>query len=550
MQIITNRQDNQKSIYIDGKVFDKSHESWLLDELNDSASSYLITIIDISSIPYSIVKRLIEINSISKVYITNKSLWLYFKKIGIECQHKSSLEYTKEIKVIALNGSAGSFNQIIEIIKNLPLADITIFITIHIGENQNSIAQILQSYTKYVVIDAKDGIFVQTKHIYVAPANMHMSVSKGTIYTSKSEKVNYARPSIAVSIESLSKEYRNTLLNIMLSGYGHDGAEVLVQLKNNNSETILIDPNECEAKELIENSKETNNYDRVLGLHDIMEYLKDNLISIDIDDTSLNDFLQKVYDRYGYDFRDYDRKSIVRRVEINMKRVGTHSVNNFFISILQNQELFNSLFSDISINVTSFFRNPETFKIIKDELLPYIDTFSHIKIWSAGCSSGEEVYSLAIMLDELGMLKKSQIYATDFNSAILQEAKNGIYPKRYLKMFENNYIYAGGESNFNNYFEIYDHQIVIKEYLKKRVLFFNHNLATDSEMNEFQLILCRNTLIYFNKELKQRVIKLFDNSLERNCFLVLGETESIQDISQTCLFNYNKKHKIYKKGLV
>lgn len=297
--------------------------------------------------------------------------------------------------------------------------------------------------------------------------------------------------------------------------------------------------------------------DRILWLYlkklDINCTLKGQLISQDdkilssVDDNLLDIFLLHLYEKYGYDFRDYDKKSIKRRVELAIKRTRYNSYDTFFASIINSYENFYNLFADISINVTTFFRNPQTFKILRDVVLPYLDTFGYIRIWSAGCASGEEAYSIAIMLDELGLLHKSQIYATDFNNTIIQEAKNGIFPKKNFINYSQNYRQSGGTKDFTTYFEQNKEHMIIKDYIKEKILFFTHNLATDTSMNDFELILCRNTIIYFDQKLKQRVLKIFFDSLKRGGVLLLGETENINNSTQTLFSDYFPNNKIYKK---
>ncbi|MCD4668429.1 MAG: protein-glutamate O-methyltransferase CheR, partial [Sulfurimonas sp.] len=218
-------------------------------------------------------------------------------------------------------------------------------------------------------------------------------------------------------------------------------------------------------------------------------------------------------------------------------------------TVLNDAKFFDMLFRAFSLNVSSFFRNPKTFKAIREELLPCIKNFPSIRVWSAGCSSGEEAYSIAIMLDEAGLLNKSQIYATDFNDTILGEAQNGLFSRDEFDKFKDNYIEGGGKESLEKYFTIEDDFVQIKQNIKDHVLFFKHNLVTDASINEFHLIFCRNVLIYFDKKLKKRVFDVIDDSLSQNGFLILGESEVLYNE-----YNYkvvgDKKTKIYQKGLL
>jgi len=210
---------------------------------------------------------------------------------------------------------------------------------------------------------------------------------------------------------------------------------------------------------------------------------------------------------------------------------------------IENEKEFQELFLDISINVTTFFRNPSTFTKLKS-ILSNFQTKTSIKIWSAGSSSGEEAYTIAIILQELGLLHKSLIYATDINELILQKAKNGIFSKENYNIFKQHYLQYNPNGNFDQYFNLYDDFVIIKQYLKSKILFFKHNLASDSSINEFDIILCRNVIIYFDEILKHKVFHLFKDSLKNNGYLILGESEYLPING---FITIDKNQKIYKK---
>lgn len=259
-------------------------------------------------------------------------------------------------------------------------------------------------------------------------------------------------------------------------------------------------------------------------------------------------FLKDLNVMYGYDYTEYQIDSIIRRINIAMTREGVYDFNLFKEQVLNNEEVFHNLFLDLSINITEFFRNPEVFAFIKNKILPYLNSYSHIKIWSAGCSNGKEVYSLAIMLKEVGMLEKTQIYATDINPYVIEEAKNGMYSMNTLDKDINNYRCAEGKNNFIQYFDINKNYIKVKDELTKNILFFQHSLLGTGRLNEFNLIICRNVFIYFNDCLQEKVLKNFSNSLETNGFLVLGKSEGIQKNNGKKYFiKYNENYKVYKK---
>ena len=259
-------------------------------------------------------------------------------------------------------------------------------------------------------------------------------------------------------------------------------------------------------------------------------------------------FLNDLNTTYGYDYTEYQIDSIMRRINIAMLKERIYDFNLFREKVLNNEEDFHNLFLDFSINTTEFFRNPEVFALIKNKILPYLNSYNHIKIWCAGCSNGKEPYSLAIMLKEAGILDKTQIYATDINPYVIEEAKNGLYSMSTLDKDINNYRNAQGENNFIQYFDINRSYIKVKDELMKNILFFQHSLLSSGTLNEFNLILCRNVFIYFNDSLQERMLKNFYNSLDNNGFLVLGKSEGIQRNNGKKYFRkYDEILKIYKK---
>lgn len=259
-------------------------------------------------------------------------------------------------------------------------------------------------------------------------------------------------------------------------------------------------------------------------------------------------FLQDINNMYGYDYREYQLDSILRRINVAMIRERIFDFNIFRKEVINNQEIFYNLFLDFSINTTEFFRDYEVFYTIKNKILSYLNSYNHIKIWCAGCSIGKEAYSLAIMLQEANMLSKTQIYATDINPYVIEEARNGLYSINTLEKDINNYRNAKGEKSFIQYFKINKNYIKVKKELRKNMLFFQHSLLSDGRLNEFNLILCRNVFIYFNNNLQEKILKNFYNSLDNNGFLVLGKSESIsKDINEEFFYDYDMKNKIYRK---
>ena len=275
--------------------------------------------------------------------------------------------------------------------------------------------------------------------------------------------------------------------------------------------------------------------------------------SEDIDDKKLAEFLKAVYYQYGYDFINYNYSAVKRRIENHCARLDFSDVekakvfDEYCKMVLTKQKYFDDMFSYFSINVTEFFREPNQLKLFRQKVIPYLNSFSHIKIWCAGCSSGEAPYTLSIILDELGLLNKCQIYATDFNNRMLAHAKDGLFEIKDFKQSNINYEKSGGTKVFQNYFIKQGKYYKIKKYLKEKILFFNHNLVTDGVINEFQLIICKNVIIYFDKNLKDTVLNLFDTSLVCNGFLILGSSEYLPTKFEDKFELYIPYSKVYHK---
>ncbi len=553
MNLISYSQENIKFIVVQEEL-KKEDIKLFIGEAKSDFKLLEITFFNVKILPKEIILELIKLLNHKKVtiYCMEHSLWIYLLRIGIPNRFYNNLKtkkIKKSIKAIGIGGSAGSLEKIMNFVKNVPLADISIFILMHIKEDEKSLlSDILANITDYEVLSAKSDMKIEPKTIYCAVSGHHLIAVGGYIYLTKEPKVHFARPSIDVLFDSLAREYQDELLVMLFCGYGKDGSDSLKFLKEHEAEIIIENEDECQAKDMLINAKNTTYFDKELKLNEINNYVKSLLQESDLSENELEQFLNSIYKKYGYDFRNYQRASIKRRVKVSMNKFGINNFYEFKSEVLTNFNVFEELFFDFSINVTSFFRNPEVFKYLREEILPYLNTFHHIKIWNAGCSSGEEPYSIAIMLDELGLLKKSQIYATDFNPIVIKKANNGFFSLDALKANSQNYKNAGGEKNFKDYFEFNNYNMMIKPYLKEKVLFFTHNLVTDGVINEFELIICRNVFIYFDEELKIKVINLFDNSLIRNGFLLLGESENILEAQKFGFKVENSTHKIFKKG--
>lgn len=246
-----------------------------------------------------------------------------------------------------------------------------------------------------------------------------------------------------------------------------------------------------------------------------------------VEDTELDLLLEGIHRIFGYDFRQYARSTIRRRLgEIRTKR-RLHNLSELQGQALRDPELLNEIVSALSVQVSSFFRDARFYLAFRRHVVPILKTYPSVRIWHAGCATGEEVYSIAIVLHEEGLLDKCRLYATDINTNALKTASSGAYTQADVAVSETAYHRAGGTGRLLNYFQSSGEEAPVVPELKNRVTFFQHNLVTDDSFNEFHVILCRNVLIYFDKGLQNRIHLLIYNSLVRLGILGLGANETL-----------------------
>jgi chemotaxis protein methyltransferase CheR len=238
--------------------------------------------------------------------------------------------------------------------------------------------------------------------------------------------------------------------------------------------------------------------------------------------------LEAIHRRYGFDFREYAPASLKRRVWRRIRAEGLGSVSGLQEAVLHEPVVMERLLLDLSINVTAMFRDPSFYTAFRNEVVPLLKTWPFVRIWNAGCSTGEETYSLAILLQEEGVYDRSRIYATDINEAVLEQARAGVFPLDKMQEYTQNYLRAGGTRAFSEYYLAAYDAAQFQRSLMDNVVFAQHNLASDRSFNEFHAIVCRNVMIYFDRSLQDRVHELFYESLAMFGVLVLGHKESIR----------------------
>lgn len=257
--------------------------------------------------------------------------------------------------------------------------------------------------------------------------------------------------------------------------------------------------------------------------------------------------LNDVWEVYGYDFSQYSKASIKRRIVRLYSLDKYPSFAEFRYRLRNDKDYLQRFVSEVTVNVTEMFRDPSFFIALRQEIFPELSKFPLIRIWIAGCSTGEEVFSISIILKELGLLDKALIYATDINPFVLEKAKTGIFQLKDMKLYSENYIHSGGSEDFSSYYNTrYDHAKFQKE-LSSKVIFSTHNLVSDRSFNVFHLIICRNVMIYFDKELQNRVLSLFDGSMEKQGYLALGSKESLRFSIVSSKYEQFGKEKVWRK---
>lgn len=258
--------------------------------------------------------------------------------------------------------------------------------------------------------------------------------------------------------------------------------------------------------------------------------------------------LQAIYQRYGYDFRNYAYASLRRRLHSFIFKNGLSSLSALQDYVLRDSANMARLLGTISVNVSAMFRDPDFYLALRENILPDMRDLPLIRVWHAGCSGGEEVYSMAILMHELGLLNKTRFYATDLSTQIISKAKQAIFDIKDMRDYTINYQKSGGEADFSDYYSANHGSVIISDFLRKNIVWAEHNLVSDASFNEFHIILCRNVMIYFNEKLQRKVHALIHDSLAEGGILGLGHVESLRFSPYESSFKVlSKQEKLYKK---
>jgi len=490
---------------------------------------------DAPTVPAVLVEQFtnaLKANRLPKLWVFHEFLRYQFNRMNLPCYKVDSRRFIKEpmaVEALVLAGSAGSLDKLVAVVRDLPRSETcSVFIVQHVGENQeNLLDQILQTSTDWEVHMPQNLEKIRPSVIYVAPPARNMRVSNGYIYLTQDAKLNYARPSIEALIESAGLEYNGRLIVTLFCGEGSDGVGALKGLRQKGAMVIVEDVRECEFKALLLAAQSSGQVDMVLPVAAISSFVAaafrpEVLVP---DRVLLSLFLESIKSIYGYDFSGYRDQTIYRRLERLTSEQGYQSFFQLQDEVLRYPSRFESFFLEFSVKVTHFFRDPSQLRYILEHMSGYLSSFPTIQTWSAGCASGEEVYSLAILLDQMGLLERSQIFGTDINPFLLKIAEAGLYAVDEIQEAEANFRAAGLQGQLIDYFEPKGGLMQISPKIAEKVTFDRHSLAQDGVFNEFQVILCRNVLIYFGADLRRKTLNLFAASLQADGTLFTGLKE-------------------------
>ncbi|MBF0138914.1 MAG: hypothetical protein HQL74_01405 [Magnetococcales bacterium] len=483
----------------------------------------------------------------NEAHFFNRHLFSYLLGLGMSVRlmpTRGGEKYVaRPFRALVMGGSAGSLEKMIHLIQYLPLGDLAVFVVQHVAEDKpNLLDKLLRQHTPYTVLMPHHMTTVSSGTVYVAPPGHNMRVAHGFVYLTRDRKIKAARPAMDALFESVALEYGPEALGLMLCAYGRDGIAGAEALLKQQGTLLVLTPDSCqEGKPLLEAIGKEVAGAELVSLP-VMTALMAAAATKDPSEQDLTPFFTAVAAVYGHHYGDYQPDMLKRRLGQVCSDLGGSGNYLCQKEILGSPAAFQRLFLALSINVTEFFRMPQQFRLLKEKIFPYLASFPHIKIWIAGCSSGEEVYSLAIFLHEAGLLNRCLIYATDINPFILMQAANGLYAMDLLDKGRFNYREAGGSTTFDEYCTIENNNYFsLSSALHHKTLFYRHSLAVDGPFNEFQLIICRNLLIYFNVNLQKKVMELFDRSLHPDGILLLGEKESIRTGEGERFFSLTKK---------
>ena len=458
----------------------------------------------------------------------------------------------KDLVVVGIGSSAGGLEALQVMLSKLSdNLNCSYIIAQHLSPTHRSMmVELLSRITNIPVIEVQNGMVIKAKTIYMTPENTDIFVSNGRIYLKSIEHTYGPKPSVNYFFNSLAQTYGSKSIGVILSGTGSDGAFGIRAIKAAGGITIAQSPQSAKYDGMPVSAINTGKVDIVAPIENISNEIArivDNLgknVADSINSSIISQIYRIIFEEKGVDFSQYKKNTLTRRIERRLAALKIESLNNYVDYLKMNIDEVTNLYNDILIGVTEFFRDPEVFDEMKEQiaiLLEKKEQGEEIRFWSIGCSTGEEAYTLAIILSEVLQEKitkyKVKIFATDIDDESLKIARAGIYAETSLVNVNKNLI--------NKYFSIHKNQFEIKKSIRELVVFSKHNIISDSPFLRADLISCRNMLIYFNNTLQSRFFPIVHYALKDNGILLLGKSESISEYHDLFV-TVNKNLKIFK----
>jgi len=458
----------------------------------------------------------------------------------------------KDLVVVGIGSSAGGLEALQVMLSKLSdNLNCSYIIAQHLSPTHRSMmVELLSRITNIPVIEVQNGMVIKTKTIYMTPENSDIFVSNGRIYLKSIEHTYGPKPSVNYFFNSLAQTYGSKSIGVILSGTGSDGAFGIRAIKAAGGITIAQSPQSAKYDGMPISAINTGKVDIVASIENISNEIArivDNLgknVADSINSSIISQIYRIIFEEKGVDFSQYKKNTLTRRIERRLAALKIETLNDYVDYLKMNIDEVTNLYNDILIGVTEFFRDPEVFDEMKEQiaiLLEKKEQGEEIRFWSIGCSTGEEAYTLAIILSEVLQEKitkyKVKIFATDIDDESLKIARAGIYAETSLVNVNKNLI--------NKYFSIHKNQFEIKKSIRELVVFSKHNIISDSPFLRADLISCRNMLIYFNNTLQSRFFPIVHYALKDNGILLLGKSESISEYHDLFV-TVNKNLKIFK----
>lgn len=459
---------------------------------------------------------------------------------------------TKDLVVVGIGSSAGGLEALQVMLSKLSdNLNCSYIIAQHLSPTHRSMmVELLSRITNIPVIEVQNGMVIKAKTIYMTPENTDIFVSNGRIYLKSIEHTYGPKPSVNYFFNSLAQTYGSKSIGVILSGTGSDGAFGIRAIKAAGGITIAQSPQSAKYDGMPISAINTGKVDIVAPIENISNEIArivDNLgknVADSINSSIISQIYRIIFEEKGVDFSQYKKNTLTRRIERRLAALKIETLNDYVDYLKMNIDEVTNLYNDILIGVTEFFRDPEVFEEIKEQialLLEKKEQGEEIRFWSIGCSTGEEAYTLAIILSEILQEKitkyKVKIFATDIDDESLKIARAGIYAETSLTNVNKNLV--------NKYFSIHKNQFEIKKSIRELVVFSKHNIISDSPFLRADLISCRNMLIYFNNTLQSRFFPIVHYALKDNGILLLGKSESISEYHDLFV-TVNKTLKIFK----